>query len=151
MSAIQPRTKERRPTVGGSERAGYWKNPGLLATSSPGANAIFSAQASGGEIIKRRRDDHGPVLRDYIEQLSVYGLAEEQNRRTDSPAIFHMDLTRRTLSAKAGLARLMEDLRLSRFDQMMLALNNPRRRSAQVPVIMAVGVGCPFRQELDLA
>ena len=62
-----------------------------------------------------------------------------------------MNLARRTLPAKAGLASLVQNLRLGRFDYVMLALNNPGRRAANMPMEMTVRVGRPFREELDLA
>jgi hypothetical protein len=45
----------------------------------------------------------------------------------------------------------MEDLRLGRFNYMVLALNDSGSGSAAMPMVMAIGVGRPFRKEFDLA
>jgi hypothetical protein len=43
----------------------------------------------------------------------------------------------------------VKGLQLSGFDYVMLALEHAGRGSAEMPMIMAVGVGRPSRDELD--
>jgi hypothetical protein len=73
-------------------------------------------QTSGGKILESRGGQQSTVLRDYVEQISVNRLAEEQDGRTFRSAVFHVDFARRTLPLKARLARLVEDLRIGRFN-----------------------------------
>src|SRR5690349_8567815 len=62
-----------------------------------------------------------------------------------------MDLACRRLPLKAGPTSLMESLQFSGFDYVMLALKHTGRGSAEMPMIMAVGVGRPLCDELDYA
>ena len=62
-----------------------------------------------------------------------------------------MQLARWRLALKAGPTSLMESLEFSRFDYVMLALEHAGRGSAEMPMIMAVGVRRPLGDELDYA
>ena len=62
-----------------------------------------------------------------------------------------MDLARRTLSAKAGAANLVDGLCLGDFNYVVLALNDPGGGSAEMPMVVALGIGRPLCKELDQA
>ena len=111
----------------------------------------FSAETPRDEIVQSRSCEDASILGDDVEQVSIYCLAQEDHCRTIRSAVFHVKFARRSLSVKARAAGLVEGLQIGCFDYVMLTLQYSCRGTSQMAMIMTVGVGCPFGDELDQA